>query len=303
MADLFDDVTSRGRLVRAWHAVADAGGVAGADGVTLDDWSWDWEERIARLAADVRGRRYAPSGLRRSPVPKPAGGYRVLTIATVTDRILQRAVHDVLEARLDDRFADGSFGYRPGRGVVDAVGRVAALRGRGYRWVVDADIADFFGSIPHDPLLARLLDWTDDPALVDLVRLWLASAADDAGTPDRGLPLGLPVCPILSNVYLDALDRAVEDLGWPIVRYADDFCLFDRRARGAELALRHARDALAALQLALNPAKTTVTTFATGFVFLGIAFDLHGQRVPIKDRWEPLALDDRRWEGYVPPGY
>lgn len=302
LTDLFRDIIRPRRLRRAWESVSVDDGAAGSDGVTVSAWSWDWEARLAELRDAVRLGRYRPAPLRSVRIPKPAGGFRDIHIATVTDRVLLRSVHDVLEDAIDRRFLRCAYGYRPGRGVADAVREVVKLREQRYLWLLDADIDDFFGSIPHEPLLAVLEAWTGDLRLVGLVRLWLRSAAGPH-SPGRGLPLGLAISPILSNLYLHRLDETVTAAGWPMVRYADDFCVFDRTEPGIHEARVRVAGTLAELGLAFNPEKTAVTHFQDGFVFLGVEFSRHGQRLRVDDRWLPVAPGDPLWYAYRPPGY
>jgi len=291
-----------GRLTRAWEKVAAEDGAPGPDGVGCAEWAWDWEDRLYDLHHALRKDAYRPGALREAKIPRPDGGTRTIHIATTTDRVAMRAVHDALSGAVDDRFSDSAFGYRPGRGVADAVGEVVRLRSRGLLWVVDADIEDFFASIPHRPLLEAAWEWTSDRRLVRFVGRWLARCGTEAD-PDRGLALGLPISPILSNVYLHTLDVRMRESGWPIVRYADDFCVFDRREPGARQARSAVEGVLSGLGLRLNDEKTAVRHFQDGFLFLGVMFDRRGQRIRAGTQWLPVEPDDDLWRDYLPPGY
>jgi CRISPR-associated protein Cas1 len=173
---------------------------------------------------------------------------------------------------LELAFTDDSYAYRPGRSVLDAVARIRNLREAGYAWVVDGDIERFFDRVPHAPLLAALETHVDDPALMDLIALWL----EQAGPEGIGLPQGSPLSPLLSNLYLDDLDDAAQEAafgpGVRLVRYADDFVLLCRTEERARAVLHRVDQVLAHLGLSLNRDKTRVVSFDAGFRFLGHLF-------------------------------
>jgi CRISPR-associated protein Cas1 len=265
----FDAVTSVPALTEAWIRTLKNGGGPGGDGETLQHFARNAEFRLARLSHELQADLYRPGPLRRLQVPKRSGGMRSLSIPCIVDRIAQRAAASVLSAALEPEFSDSSFGYRPGRSVAQAVARVDVLRRQGYGWVVDADIKGFFDNVPHSPLLARLRDAAIDPALCDLIALWL-----DGFSPDGiGLAQGSPLSPVLANLHLDALDDSFGDKGpVRIVRFADDFVLLTRCRPGAEAALSRARDRLADAGLQLNLAKTRIVPFDQALRFLGHLF-------------------------------
>ncbi|EJW09347.1 CRISPR-associated protein Cas1 [Rhodovulum sp. PH10] len=267
-AALFRAATAIEALSEAWSRVLSNGGAAGGDGVPLARFLVNAPARIARLSAGLRDGSYAPGPLRRVDIPKKSGGTRPLAIPCVVDRIAQTAVMQALAPRLDEEFAESSFGYRLGRGVRDAVKRVAALRGKGHVYVVDADIAKFFESVPHDKLLERLAQSMTDGPLMRLIGLWI----EHGGARGRGLPQGSPLSPLLANLYLDRLDDAFAKRGAHIVRFADDFVILAESRHGAEGALVRAEKLLAEHGLSLNREKTRVTSFDQGFRFLGHLF-------------------------------
>jgi len=259
-------------LRRAWVEMAANSGVAGVDHVSVAVWGRDWEARLLALAADVRAGRYRPAELRERHVPKPRGrGKRLLRIPTVTDRVLQRAVLQVAQPLLEPRFLPCSFGYRPRRGVADAVRAITHLRRQGYLWVLDADIDDFFNQVDHALLEAFLDEDLPDDSLLPLIHAWNTV---DCLTPagDRGIPTGSPLSPLLANVYLHRLDAAVTARGWPLVRYADDFIVLAAWPGGRDAAHALVGEVLAGLKLGFEPDKTRLASFETGFDFLGVAF-------------------------------
>lgn len=269
---LFEAISRLDTLEAAWEKVRANAGGAGGDRVTVEEFSIDVPTRLVRLQLALRHGTYRPGPLRRVEVPKDSGGVRVLSIPTIADRVVQTAAALVLGPRLDAEMAESSFGYRPGRSVAMAVARVADLRRAGYGWVVDGDIERYFDRVPHDRLLARLERSVAEPAVLDLVALWLDAFSGPEGGWGLGLPQGSPIAPLLANLYLDDVDERIAGRGVRLVRFADDFLLMCR----SEAAAGNARDRMAALLaehgLRLNPDKTRVVPFEQGFRFLGHLF-------------------------------
>lgn len=265
-APLLDLVLAPGQLRHAWRLVRANHGVPGSDGVTIARFERDLAANLTALARDVRAGVYRPA----SPLPlqmRRGTKVRLLAIPTVRDRVLQRATLDVLTPRCDPRFAAGSFGYRPGLGVRQAVARIAALRRQGLLWVVDADIADCFASFDHARLRRVVREFVPDPAVCALLDAWIALPGWR-----RGVPLGSVVSPFFCNIYLHALDLALDRRGFPAVRYADDFIVLAPDPARAGQALGATQAILRDLRLELNPRKTGIVSFAAGFTFLGVTF-------------------------------
>ena len=265
---LFFRATSVEKLWLAWERVRANNGAAGGDGVTIGHFAPFAKGAIEALAKRLRGFTYRPGPSRRVMIPKRAGGFRPLDIPCVVDRVAQGATALTLVPALEPQFEDSSFAYRPRRGVADAVRRVAALRRQGYTHAVDADISHYFESVPHEPLLAKLEKLVGDDAILDLVALWLEHHAPSG----VGLPQGSPLSPLLANLYLDALDEAVEERGVRLVRYADDFVILAKSEGAARDALSKVTRLLAEHGLTLNAEKTRVVDFDQGFRFLGHLF-------------------------------
>ena len=267
--EVFMQATAVPALRSGWARVRVNAGAAGGDRMTIDHFKVNLERRLAVLSDSLRDGTYLPSSLRAVEIPKTHGGAtRQLNIPSVVDRVTQSAVVQELSPLLDAEFEDASFGYRSGRGVKDAVRRVAALRGAGAAWVVDADIENFFDSVPHDKLLERLADSMTPGPLTQLIALWL----EHSGSKGRGLAQGSPLSPLLANLYLDRIDEAFSSRGARMVRYADDFVILCRSADRAEAALVKAKRLLAEQGLTLNEEKTQVVSFERGFRFLGHLF-------------------------------
>ena len=272
MGALIEQVLSLDNLRAAWEDVAENRGIPGVDDVSIRRWRRKWEERLVKLAQDVRSNRYKPARLRVRRIPKKRRGeYRVLRIPTVTDRVLQRAVLEVLYEIYEPRFLDCSFGYRPGRGLRDAVQRIVNLREAGRPWVLDADIDAFFDNVDHRMLTKTLRADLDDPVLLRLIDGWLKMGRVRQDVP-KGIPMGSPLSPLLANVYLHPLDVALVARGWDSVRYADDFVVLTTSRGQLLLVYRQVEEILGSLGLQYEPSKTRLTSFDEGFDFLGVRF-------------------------------
>ncbi len=255
-------------LCRAWENVAQNDGIPGADAVSIQRWRRNWEERLVNLQRSVRANTYKPARLRIRRIPKrQPGEYRVLRIPTVTDRVLQRAVADVLQPIYEQLFLDCSFGYRPRLSVLKAVQRILLHRANDRTHVLDADIDAFFDSVDHALLLRFLQSDLPDDSLLPLISAWLNRSQK------RGLPMGSPLSPLLANVFLHRFDTRVVERGYHLVRYADDFIILEESRQQVERARAEVEDILESLLLVAEPRKTRLTSFEEGFDFLGVRFD------------------------------
>jgi RNA-directed DNA polymerase len=193
---------------------------------------------------------------------------RRLGIPTVTDRVAQRAVKNVLQLIWEEVFLSCSHGFRPNRSVFTAIAHVLWHQAQGLCWVVDADIEACFDTIVHRRLLAQL-DALGDGRVVDLIASWLEVGA---ATPGRGVAQGAVISPLLANVYLHPFDVALVQAGLALVRYADDLVVMCASPHDARRALERVARALAALDLSLNQDKTAIVPFGPHFSFLGAQF-------------------------------
>ena len=285
---MLDRVLDRDNLRLAWLDVQANKGAPGVDEVSLKRWGRNWEANLERLRAQVRTNTYRPNRPRRFKVLKRDGSFRELSILTVTDRVLQRAVLNILEPVFEQRFLNCSFGYRPHRSVANAVTAVIRQRERGLRWVLDADVQDCFESLSHDVIMEQIRQAVPDLALQNLIAGWLkagvkrwkrgAAARSELRGPKSeiknpvGVPLGAVISPLLCNVVLHQVDVDLTCAGWSLARFADDFVVLTATEAEAVQAQAAAKAALARVQLQLNPRKTRITSFEAGFVFLGVEF-------------------------------
>ncbi len=275
MMTLFEAVCDPLNLEQAWLKVKEGKTLAerqkgaGVDGVTVAMWEEEWTDRLRALHAALWHGAYCPAPLLWFDVPRREPGQtRRLGIPTVTDRVAQRAVQHVLEPLFEQVFLGCSHGYRPQRSIYTAVAHILWHQAQGLTWVVDADIADYFNTIPHAGLLAQLAV-LEDERLIDLIAGWLEVGAT---RPGLGVAQGAVISPLLANLYLHPFDVTLIQAGLALVRYADDFVIMCEDERAARYALVEAADALAALDLALNAEKTTIVRFGPDFEFLGARF-------------------------------
>ena len=161
-------------LTDAWERVAENRGAPGTDRVSVARFARGWEEHLRTLQELAGTGHYRPARLRRVAIPKKTGGQRLLTIPTVADRVLQRALLNVVDDRWEQQFYACSHGYRPGRGVRTALTEIVRLRNEGRAWVVEADIDDCFHSLDHSLLRGYLAAEIDDPPTLALLDGWLA---------------------------------------------------------------------------------------------------------------------------------
>lgn len=272
MGELLQKVLDWSNLCLAWEEVMENRGMPGVDEISVRRWNWHWEENLSQLANSVRANTYRPAPLRIRRIPKKKPGeWRELLIPTVRDRVLQRAVLQILYALYEPLFKACSFGYRPGRSLKKAVQRIIELREHGWRWVLDADIDNFFDSLDHAILAQLLNEKIQDPELLHLIHLWVSQtpAHHPAG---KGIAMGSPLSPLLANIYLHPLDCAVTAAGYPMIRYADDFIVLTADPSQLENASVEVRAALNVLKLDFHPEKTRLTSFAEGFEFIGVQF-------------------------------
>ncbi len=264
---LLEQMLARSNLQRAWKRVKANRGGAGVDGLDIAQSGAWLKAAWPDLARQLREGRYRPQPVRRVAIPKPSGGERELGIPTVTDRLIQQALLQVLQPLIDPHVSDHSHGFRPGRRAHDAVLNAQRHVQAGYRVVVDVDLKAFFDHVQHDILLAKLQRYVADRAVLRLVRAYLDAGMLKDGVGVRRIE-GTPLSPLLANVMLDAVDRALERRGLHFERYADDCNVYVRSLRAGERVLAGLRKCYAKLKLSVNEAKTSVRS-AYGAKFLG----------------------------------
>ncbi|UUZ76136.1 group II intron reverse transcriptase/maturase [Polaromonas sp. P1(28)-13] len=264
---------TRENLQQALKRVRANKGVAGADGLdigqTIEYLRTAWPQIREQL---LRGT-YRPGPVRRVMIPKPDGGERELGIPTVTDRLIQQALLQVLQPIIDPTFSEHSYGFRPGRRAHDAVLAAQAYVQSGRRFVVDVDLEKFFDRVNHDILIDRLKRRIGDAGVIRLIRAYLNSGIMSDGVVQQryqGTPQGGPLSPLLANVLLDEVDKELERRDHCFARYADDCNVYVRSRRAGERVMALLRRLYARLRLTVNEAKSAVAS-AFGRKFLGYA--------------------------------
>ena len=267
-------VLTRENLQLAWKRVRANKGAAGVDGLDIDQTAARLRTEWPDIRAGLLEGTYRPKPVRRVSIPKPGGGERELGIPTVTDRLIQQALLQVLQPILDPTFSKHSYGFRPGRSAHDAVLAAQSYVQSGRRVVVDVDLEKFFDRVNHDILIDRLRKKIPDAGVIRLIRAYLNAGVMDGGVVQarvRGTPQGGPLSPLLANVLLDEVDKALERLGHAFCRYADDCNVYVRSKRAGERVMALLRRLYGRLHLRVNDAKSAVAS-VFGRKFLGYAF-------------------------------
>jgi len=288
---LLEAALTRQNLQLAWKRVKANKGAAGVDGLDIEQTAQALRQKWPDIRQALLAGRYRPSPVRKVMIPKPDGSQRELGIPTVTDRLIQQALLQVLQPLIDPTFSEHSHGFRPGRRAHDAAKAARAYVQSGKRVVVDVDLAKFFDRVNHDILIDRLKRRIDDAGVIWLVRAYLSAGIMDGGVVvDRhlGTPQGGPLSPLLANVLLDEVDKALEARGHSFARYADDCNVYVGSKKAGERVMAYLRKLYTQLRLQINEAKSAVAS-AFGREFLGYALWVaKGKEVKCKVADKPL---------------
>ena len=288
---LYDKISREDILAHAYAQCRSNKGAPGVDGQDFADIeAYGVQRWLGELALALRQETYRPDPIRRVYIPKTNGKLRPLGISTLRDRVCMTAAMLVLEPIFEADLPPEQYAYRPGRNAQQAVVEVEALLFRGRPEVVDADLADYFGSIPHAELLKSVARRIVDRRVLHLIKMWLESPVeetDDRGRKTRttaaqdnrrGIPQGSPVSPLLANLYMRRFVLGwkmlglEQSLGSRIVTYADDLVILCRKGRADE-ALQQLRKIMSKLKLTVNEEKTRICRVPEGeFNFLGYSF-------------------------------
>lgn len=282
---LMDKVYALANLRKAFEGVKANQGAAGVDHQSVEMFEAHLEQNLEKLTPALREGSYRPQAVKRVWIHKLGSKEkRPLGIPTVQDRVVQAALCQVLEPIFERDFAAHSYGFRPNRGCKDALRRVDALLKAGHSWVVDADLKSYFDTIPRQQLMERVSAKVSDGRVLSLVEAFLTQGVLEemkSWTPEAGTPQGGVISPLLSNIYLDALDHLMAARGLEMVRYADDFVILCRGEAQAQQALQRVQSWTAEAGLQLHPVKTRIVDAEKpgGFDFLGYHFE-RGYRWP-----------------------
>jgi len=272
----------------AYLRVKQAGGAAGVDGQTIEGFESDLKNNLYRIWNRMSSGTYFPPPVLRAEIPKRDGGKRALGIPTVSDRIAQTVVKMALEPSAEPTFHPDSYGYRPGKSAVEAVGR-ARQRGWRYDWVLDLDIRAFFDSLDHELLLRAVRRYTQSRWILLYIERWLKAPIQvgDGSIEARamGTPQGGVISPLLANMFLHlGFDTWMQRThpAVPFERYADDVLVHCATERQAQAVLQDVKTRLLQWKLEVHPEKTKIiyckdsnrpgTAAVESFDFLGFTF-------------------------------
>jgi RNA-directed DNA polymerase len=287
-AHLLEPILQPANILQAWKRVRANKGAAGIDGMTIDDFpAWAKEGNWKRIMNELRSGQYQPAPVRRVEIDKPDGGKRQLGIPTVTDRVIQQAIAQVLTPIFDPAFSDNSFGFRPNRNGQQAVKQVKGIIKTGLRFAVDVDLSKFFDRVDHDLLMTLLGYKVKDKRLLKLIKRYLRAGVIDNQLyveSREGVPQGGPLSPLLANIMLDPLDKELEKRGHQFARYADDFTILVKTPRAGDRVLSSISRFLShRLKLVVNTTKSHVVKTSES-KFLGFTFNRG------RIQWHPKTL-------------
>ncbi len=289
--ELIDRILSDENIKAAIHAVKSNKGAPGIDKMPVDALEVYFAEHGEEIKAQIRAKKYQPQPVRRVYIPKANGKMRPLGIPTVVDRVIQQAVAQILSRGYERYFSEYSHGFRPNRSCHTAMEQALAYLNSGYEWVVDLDIEKYFDTVNHDKLISILRERINDAPTLHLIRSFLKAGVMEDGLvslTEDGVPQGGPLSPVLSNVYLDKLDKELEGRGLHFVRYADDCNIFVRSEKAADRVMASVSSWLERkLRLKVSATKTKVVK-PNDSGFLGFTF------WKSKDGWKPRPLDARK---------
>ena len=280
---LIDEVLSKDNLNQAYLQVTRNKGASGIDDMTCEEVKDYLKVHGNELISQIKSREYKPLPVRRVEIPKPNGGVRKLGIPTVIDRIIQQALVQKMTPIFEPTFSEYSYGFRPNRRCQNAIDRALELLNQGYEWIIDLDLEKFFDNVPQDKLIRLVDNMVNDSDITALIHKYLKAGVLINGEFEEttvGTPQGGNLSPLLSNIYLNELDKELERRGLHFARYADDCVIFVKTEFSAERVMRNIVTFIETkLKLKVNAEKTHITR-PTKLKYLGFSF------IKQKDIWE-----------------
>ncbi len=293
--ELIEWILAEQNMHAAIKAVKQNKGAAGIDKMPVEELEMYYIVYGEEIKEQIREKKYKPQPVRRVYIPKANGKQRPLGIPTVVDRMIQQATAQILSKGYEKYFSENSYGFRPGRDCHMAVEKALKNINEGYEWVIDLDIEKYFDTVNHDKLVSILRERINDAPTLHLIRSFLKAGVMEEGlisSSKEGVPQGGPLSPVLSNVYLDKLDKELEARGLRFVRYADDCNIFVKSEQAANRVMESITSWLERkLRLKVSATKTKVVR-PNKSNFLGFGF-WKG-----KDGWKAVPAKDRRIKLY-----
>jgi CRISPR-associated protein Cas1 len=272
---IYQDLINPARLEDAFEHIVEHSVAPGVDNCAPGDCRDTYDLLAARLATELHNEIYSPSPLLGFIAPKGESHLRPLAVPTVRDRMVQRAACELLSPGIETLLEDCAYAYRKGFSRAGAARAIEKAYDEGFRYVLDADITSFFDAVDWKHISAKLEALFPFEPLVKLIEEWIRVPIVFEGkliNRERGLPQGIPVSPLLANLYLDEFDEELLGRDYRLVRFADDFVVLCKNMESAQGAREDARRALERLGLRLNEEKTAVRSFDEGFTYLGYLF-------------------------------
>ena len=294
--ELIEWILQDENINKAIKSVKKNKGAYGIDKMSVEELDGYFATHREEIKSQIRDGKYKPIPVRRVYIPKSNGKKRPLGIPTVVDRVVQQATAQVLSLGYDKYFSEHSYGFRPGRSCQQAIEEALVYLNEGYEWVIDLDIEKYFDTVNHDKLISILRERINDAKTLRLIRQFLQAGVMENGliSPSKeGVPQGGPLSPILSNVYLDKLDKELEARELCFVRYADDCNIFVKSEMAANRVMKSVTNWLERkLRLKVSATKTKVVRPMKSN-FLGFTF------WKSKDGWKCKPANDRKKRLYA----
>ena len=272
---LMDEVLSKDNLNQAYLQVTRNKGASGVDDMTCEEVKDYLKVHGNDLINQIKSREYKPLPVKRVEIPKPNGGVRKLGIPTVIDRIIQQALVQKMTPIFEPTFSEYSYGFRPNRRCQNAIDRALELLNQGYEWIIDLDLEKFFDKVPQDKLIRLVDNMVNDSDVTALIHKYLRAGVLVNGEFEEttiGTPQGGNLSPLLSNIYLNELDKELERRGLHFARYADDCVIFVKTEYSAERVMKNIITFIETkLKLKVNAEKTHITR-PNNLKYLGFSF-------------------------------
>lgn len=300
--ELIEVITSKENLNRAYKKVVANKGSGGVDGMKVEDLGAYIKENSDEIVQSIKNRTYMPKPVRRVYIPKDNGKQRPLGIPTVLDRVIQQAIAQPIIDIYEEIFSEFSYGFRPARSCHDAIEQALKYLNEGYEWVIDIDIEQFFDKVNHDKLIQILREQVNDSTTLNLIRKYLKAGVMENGlekATTSGVPQGGPLSVVLSNAYLDKLDKELEQRGLRFTRYADDTMIFTKSEIAANRVMKSITNWIERkLFLKVNVTKTKVVR-PTRSKYLGFTFLRNGGEWKVKPTTEKKKKFKQKLSEYL----